>query len=160
MRPLPLIVLALMSAFALAPVAITAGSRPAAAAGAEAVVLAPQQTIDQTAAAGRAQLRERAGPAWNVKSARADRVLAGQPAPGDLGALDAEAKARGLGETMQTVAAIHAGRRDRYLAGLARIDGARVRALLAIASGEPPTRAIERLDREIAAALAELPPVE
>ncbi len=120
----------------------------------------PQMRVEDAVNAGQAELRRRAGPSWSVKAARSDRVLAGQPQPGDLGALEAEAQARGRAESALAVATLHASRRDRYLAGLARLDGARVRALLALAQGEPESTALGILSGEIAAAQANLPATE
>ncbi len=121
---------------------------------------AAREQVEAVTAAAQAELRRRAGPQWSVKSSRADRVLAAQPAPGDLPAMEAEAAARGRGESAIDLAALHAARRDRYLAGLARLDGARVRAVIAIARGGSPAAALQALRADADAALAALPEVE
>lgn len=120
----------------------------------------PQEAVAAAVARGEADLRKQVGAAYRAKAERADRVLSGSAVQGDVMALAAEAAARGADETPIAIATLHASRRDRYVAGLARIDGASVRAMLALANGEAPDAALAALTREIEAAKASLPAVE
>jgi hypothetical protein len=77
------------------------------------------------AATARTDARLAIGEAASIKALRAARVLAVPPttSAGDVAALEAEAAARGRGETVEALATHHRTRWVAYLAALAAIDG-------------------------------------
>lgn len=137
------IMLALLSSL-LAPIAAGAEEAPDAAARSR-IVVAEQR------------LREQAGTVIRVKAERAARIAKGSASDADIAAIDAERIARGLGETREQIAEAQAGRYAAYLAGRARLDGVRARALRQIATGEDPAAVLAAVDAEIAAILAAVP---
>ena len=102
-------------------------------------------------------LRSQAGTVIRTKAERAARYLSGVASEADLAALDAERSARALGETRDQLAGAQAARYVTYLAGRARLDGVKARALRQLAAGDDPQSVLAALDADVAAVLASVP---